>query len=111
MVCVWDGTNPVALTIRKFVRSDVQGRVHCCTDVSDLNHFHVLPLQHQRVASTGTLPAVPAPASPQVPSMRMCCEADDEVGNHSVSVKGYVGLMTVNQVKQVWQQDKKDDKA
>ena len=34
----------------------------------------------------GDLPAVPAAASPQVPSMRLCREADDEVGNHSVSM-------------------------
>lgn len=34
----------------------------------------------------GNLPAVPTAASPQVPSTRICREADDEVGNHSVSV-------------------------
>lgn len=34
----------------------------------------------------GDLPAVPAAASPQAPSTRMCREADDEEGNHRVSV-------------------------
>lgn len=59
----------------------------------------------------GDLHAVPARASPEVPSTRMC---HNEVGNGNVSVlvvsvKGYVVLMTANQMKQVWQQDKKDD--
>lgn len=62
MTCAWDRTNPVALVIREFWESDVQERVHCCTHVSDLNHFHVLPLQHQRVAGMGDLPDVPAAA-------------------------------------------------
>lgn len=59
----------------------------------------------------GDFHAVPATASPEVPSTRMC---HDEVENGNVSVlavsvKEYVVLMTVSQVKQVWQQDKKGD--
>lgn len=61
----------------------VISKFHCCTNVSDLNHFHVLSLQHQRHAS---VPAVPATAFPQVPSTRMCHDADDDVVNRSVSV-------------------------
>lgn len=85
MTCAGDGINPVIWAIWEFRGSSVQGRVHCCTNVSDLNHFHVLPSQYRRNASTGDLPTVPPAASPQVPSMRMCCEAD-ELENHNVSV-------------------------
>jgi len=99
----------------QFGRSGVWERVRCPTDVSDLNLFHALPLQLQRDARMGLLPAVPATASPQVSAMWICHEADDEVGNHIFSVlaflKGYVGLVTVSQRKQVWQQDKKDGKT
>lgn len=53
----------------------------------------------------GDLHAAPATVCPEVPSTGMC---QDEVGNGNVSVlavsvKGYVVLMTVSQVKQVWQ--------
>lgn len=56
----------------------------------------------------GDFHAVPATA---VPFTRMC---HDEVGNGNismlaVSVKGYVVLMIVSQVKHMWQQDKTGD--